>query len=79
MATLSSKAAFVLVLVTGILVPGVMNYVFSVVLDQQMLGRIVWVVGYTLMIAVVWYGWIRPLDITGPEPDAEDVERKVKD
>lgn len=79
MAALSSKAAFVLVLVTGIVVPGVMNYAFSVVLDQQMLGRLVWVLGYTLMIAVIWYGWIRPLDFTGPELDSDEAERKVKD
>lgn len=79
MVALSSKAAFVLVLVTGIVVPGVMNYVFSVVLGQQMLGRVVWVFGYTLMIAVIWYGWLRPLELTGPELDPDEAERKVKD
>lgn len=79
MAALSSKAAFVLVLVTGIVVPGVMNYAFSVVLGQQMLGRLVWVLGYTLMIVVIWYGWIRPLELTGPELDPDEAERKVKD
>ncbi|KYH25981.1 hypothetical protein HAPAU_10710 [Halalkalicoccus paucihalophilus] len=79
MVALSSKAAFVLVLVTGIVVPGVMNYVFSVVLGQQMLGRLVWVLGYTLMIAVIWYGWLRPLELTGPELDPDEAERKVKD
>ncbi len=76
---LSGKAAFVLVLVTGIVVPGVMNYVLSVALGQPTLGRIVWALGYTLMIAVLWYGWLRPLDLTGPEHDSEQSERKVKD
>ncbi|MDL5362187.1 hypothetical protein [Halalkalicoccus sp. NIPERK01] len=79
MVALSGRAAFVLVLVTGIVVPGVMNFVLSVVLGQQMLGRLVWALGYTLMIAVIWYGWIRPLDLTGPERDPEEAERKVKD
>lgn len=79
MAALSGKAAFVLVLVSGIVIPGVMNYVLSAGLGQEQLGRIVWVLGYTLMIGVIWYGWLRPLDFRGPEHDPEDAERKVKD
>lgn len=31
------------------------------------LGRLVFILGYGGMVFVVWYGWIRPLDITGPE------------
>ena len=31
------------------------------------LGRLAWILGYGGMILVVWYGWVRPLDITGPE------------
>mgnify|MGYP006431028665 CR=1 FL=1 len=30
-------------------------------------GELVYVIGYGGMVVVVWYGWIRPLDITGPE------------
>jgi hypothetical protein len=30
------------------------------------LGRVVFLVGYATMIFVVWYVWIRPLDLTGP-------------
>jgi hypothetical protein len=30
------------------------------------LGRVVFVLGYATMVFVVWYGWIRPLDLTGP-------------
>jgi hypothetical protein len=29
-------------------------------------GRLVFVLGYATMVVVVWYGWIRPLDLTGP-------------
>lgn len=79
MAELSGKAAFVLVLVTGIIIPGVMNFVFSVILARPTLGRIVWVLGYALMLGVIWYGWLRPLDFEGPERDPEETERKVKD
>ena len=31
------------------------------------LGELVYIAGYGGMVVVVWYGWIRPLDITGPE------------
>ncbi len=79
MGTLSGKAAFVLVLVAGIVVPGVMDYVFSVLLGRQDLGRIVWASGYALMVVVIWYGWIRPLDLSGPDGGSEEAERKVKD
>lgn len=44
-----------------------------------MLGRMVWVLGYTMMIGVIWYGWLRPLDLQGPELDSNEAERKVKD
>ncbi|QIB75745.1 hypothetical protein GL213_03910 [Halogeometricum borinquense] len=30
-------------------------------------GRIVFILGYGGMIFIVWYGWIRPMDITGPQ------------
>lgn len=79
MVTLSGKSAFVLVLITGVVVPGVMNYVLAVVLGQEMLGRIVWILGFGMMVFVIWYGWLRPLDFKGPERDPEEVERKVKD
>lgn len=79
MVELSGKAAFVIVLVTGVVVPGVMNYVLAVVLGQEALGRIVWVLGFGLMIGVIWYGWLRPLDFQGPEREPEEAERKVKD
>jgi len=31
------------------------------------LGELVFIMGYGGMVFVLWYGWIRPLDITGPE------------
>lgn len=79
MVELSNKAAFVLVLVSGIVIPGLLNYYASVVLGQQMLGRAIWTSGYAAMILVVWYHWLRPLDFTGPEREPEKAERKVKD
>ena len=31
------------------------------------LGDLLYIAGYGGMVFVVWYGWIRPLDLTGPE------------
>jgi len=31
------------------------------------LGRVVFLLGYGGTVLAIWYGWIRPLDITGPE------------
>jgi hypothetical protein len=31
------------------------------------LGSAVFVMGYGTMVFLLWYGWIRPLDITGPK------------
>jgi hypothetical protein len=30
------------------------------------LGSAVFVLGYGTMVFLLWWGWIRPLDITGP-------------
>ncbi len=31
------------------------------------LGAFVYVLGYGGMVIAIWYGWIRPLEITGPD------------
>lgn len=31
------------------------------------LGAVVYVLGYGGMVVAIWYGWIRPMDLTGPE------------
>ncbi len=38
------------------------------------LGAVVWILGYGGTVLVVWYVWIRPLDIGGPSRGLEDVE-----
>jgi hypothetical protein len=30
------------------------------------LGSAVFVIGYGSMVVMLWYGWIRPLEISGP-------------
>lgn len=31
------------------------------------LGVLVYIFGYGGMVVAIWYGWIRPMDITGPD------------
>lgn len=43
------------------------------------IGRIVYILGYGGTIAAIWYGWIRPLDITGPQGNSELREEERPD
>lgn len=53
------------VLFVGVAGTGVLRRELGL-LGFDTLGRVVFVLGYGGMVFVVWYGWIRPLDITGP-------------
>ncbi|MFC7136623.1 hypothetical protein [Halobaculum litoreum] len=53
------------VLVVGIAGTGIVRRQLGV-LGYNGLGRLVFIAGYGLTVFLVWYGWIRPLDITGP-------------
>ena len=70
MVTISSRLKFVITLVTGIIVPGVLDYLFSTAGLPQ-IGAVVWTVGYGIMIFILWYGWVRPIDFELIEPDTE--------
>ncbi|GAB3326873.1 hypothetical protein EI982_15995 [Haloplanus rallus] len=37
----------------------------------DVLGSAVFVLGYGTMVALLWWGWLRPLDITGPSDRRE--------
>ena len=54
------------VLLVGIAGSGVARWGLGQ-LGLDLLGQLIFVMGYTGMVFVLWYGWIRPLDITGPE------------
>lgn len=49
-----------------VIVPGVTNY-FLGQLGYPWVGSAVWAMGYGLGVVFIWYEWIRPLEITGPE------------
>lgn len=58
------------VLVIGIAGTGIVRRQLGL-LGFNELGRVVFIVGYGLTVFAVWYGWIRPLDITGPDADRD--------
>jgi hypothetical protein len=73
---LGTRGGFVLVVLVGVLVPGVTNHVLSQS-GYHTLGSAVWAVGYATMAVVLYVGWVRPLELTGPddtvrEPDEGD-------
>ncbi len=64
----TSRRAFIIILVGGILVPGIADYYLSQA-GAPSLGSFVWAVGFGTAVTVIWFGWLRPLDITGPPSD----------
>ncbi|WP_262178276.1 hypothetical protein [Haloarcula laminariae] len=49
-----------------VIVPGLANGFLSQ-MGYPWVGSAVWAMGYGLGVVLIWYEWIRPLDITGPE------------
>lgn len=62
---MDSRVVVGLVIAAGVILPGVANYVLHQA-GAPTVGAAVWAVGYASMVLVVWYGWIRPLDLSGP-------------
>ena len=59
------KLLLLAIVVTGIVLPGLARR-FLGEAGYAGVGTIVFVLVYAGMIFLVWYGWIRPLDLTGP-------------
>lgn len=53
-------------LFVGIIGIGVIRRLLGIA-GYNALGRLVFLFGYAGMVVIIWYGWIRPLDITGPD------------
>jgi hypothetical protein len=60
----AEKLRFALVLALGVVVPGLAKYALTAA-GYARLGTAVWVSGYLTAVLVVWYVWIRPLDLQG--------------
>lgn len=63
--SLSDRSLLALVLAGGVIVPGVLSYFVGKFVDPT-LGSFVWYTGFATMVFLVWYLFIRPLDLTGP-------------
>lgn len=72
---MSGRDKFVLglTLLAVVVVPGLANAVLGR-LGHPTVGTVVWAVGYGSGALMVWYVWIRPLDISGPEGVGHDEE-----
>lgn len=60
------KLAPVLAALAVIVLPGLASFALDEA-GYQTVGSAVWAIGYGTGILMLWYVWIRPLDITGPE------------
>ena len=56
----------VAVIVVGIVGTGIVRRLLGLA-GYNTLGRLVFLLGYAGMVFIIWYGWIRPLDIAGPD------------
>lgn len=66
--SMSDQSLLALLMVTGVVVPGVLSY-FVGKAGYPTLGSFVWFTGFATMVLLVWYLFIRPLDLTGPAAD----------
>jgi hypothetical protein len=54
----------ILVVIAGLVLPGVTVYSLEQA-GLSFLGNIVWIIGYGTAVFVVWYIWLRPIDLVG--------------
>lgn len=73
----SDIIALGLTLAAVVIVPGLANGFLSQ-WGYPWIGSAVWALGYGLGVVLVWYEWIRPLDITGPTGVRQDEEAPEK-
>lgn len=66
---MDSRVKLGLVLAAGVVLPGVANYALYNA-GAPTAGAAVWATGYGAMVLVVWYNWIRPLNL-GPDAGTE--------
>jgi hypothetical protein len=66
---LGTRRSFAVVVLLGVAGTGSVVYFLNAV-GLGTLGSVVWFLGYGTMVYTLWYGWIRPLDLTGgTDPD----------
>jgi len=68
---LGTRGGFVVLVTAGVVGSGLANYGLTLA-GFDTLGSAAWAVGYGTMAVLLWYGWVRPLDIVGPDDRARD-------
>lgn len=58
------RLTFMAILVGGVIGFGLADHALSSA-GYDRLGMLVWGGGYLATMFVLWYGWVRPLDMTG--------------
>lgn len=78
---LSSRAAFVLTLVVGVVGTGLVVAGVSMT-GYSTLASAIWVLGYGGMVIVLWYRWLRPLEFDpggADEGSGDESDRPTRD
>ncbi|MCL9816581.1 hypothetical protein [Natronocalculus amylovorans] len=74
----SDRLLLALVLFAGIAGSGVARRLFGEA-GFDTVGQVVFIMGYGGMVVVLWYGWLRHIDIRGPEDrDSPDTVENSK-
>lgn len=60
------KLLLIVILLVGIAGSGIVRRYLGE-LGYTVLGELVFVLGYGGMVFTLWYGWLRPMDISGPD------------
>lgn len=63
---LSQKLQLAFTAAAAVIIPGVADYALAA-MGYETLATLVWVSGYGFGVIVIWYVWVRPLDITAPD------------
>lgn len=73
---LSSRQLFVFVVLVGLIGPGLVVAMLEQA-NLSTLATFVWITGYGTTVFVVWYIWLRPIDLVGA--GSQEVSRTDSD
>jgi hypothetical protein len=76
---MDSRKAFALILLVGIAGTGTAVRLVKVA-GYDTLGSLIWLLGYGTTVLVLWWGWLRPLDLDGrTSPPSDEGETTDSD
>jgi hypothetical protein len=75
---IGSRKAFALVLLVGVAGTGLLTGLLNEV-GYSTLGSVVWFTGYATTILVLWWGWLRTMDISGQTSPPRETDEDGED